>query len=96
MVAQNMKRRNFIRVTLGVATQAAVAPAYLLADDEDDWKYYEAFGERLRRLVIEKELEFRMAWLAPVKDGRRHVTVFFKNAPSVEWSQPWGADEFLL
>lgn len=83
-------RRSLIRAALGMAAQVAVAPACLLANDEDDWKYYEAFGERLRGLVIEKELEFRMAWLAPVKDGRRHVTVFFKNAPSVEWSQPWG------
>lgn len=97
-----MKRRNFIRVALGVATQAAVAPACLLAaphevaDDGDAWKFYQAFQERLRRLVVEQDLEFKMAWLAPVKDGRRHVTVFFKNAPSVEWSQPWGADEFLL
>ena len=92
-----MKRRNFIRVALGVAAQAAVVPTCLLAaphemaDDGDAWKYYEAFGERLRRLVIEKELEVRMAWLAPVKDARRHVTVFFKNAPPIEFDQPWGA-----
>ena len=86
-----MKRRNFIRVAMGVAVGAAAAPTRLLTDDGDDWRFYEAFGERLRRLVIEHEYEFRMAWLAPVKDGRRHATVFFKNAPPIEFDQPWGA-----
>ena len=91
-----MKRRNFVRVALGVAAGVAVAPTSLLAADEDDWKYYEAFGERLRRLVVEQDLEFKMAWLAPVKDGLRHATVFFKNAPPIEFDQPRGADDFLL
>lgn len=85
-----MKRRNFIRVAVGVAAQAAVVPTYLLAGvgDEED-VYREAFRERCRRLA-EQGYEIRAFWLFPPNKGFRYATVFHSRG-KIEFYQPWGA-----
>ncbi len=83
-----MKRRNFIRVALGVAAQAAVVPTCLLAVEDAEEKYYSAFRERCRRLA-EQDYEIKACWLGPPQDGFRHVTVFHSRG-KIEFYQPWG------
>lgn len=83
-----MKRRTFIGVALGVAAQAAVVPTCLLADDGDDWKYYEAFRERLIRLCKEHEYEVKWCRLSPIRDNRRFVAVFHARGV-VEFWMDW-------
>lgn len=85
-----MKRRNFIRAAVGVATQVAVAPACLLAaphemaDCADDWKYYEAFRDHCIR-ICKGGYEIKWCRLSPIRDGRRFVEVFHTQGVITFW-----------
>ena len=70
-----MKRRNFVRVALGAATAATVVPTCLLATEDEEEHYREAFRQRLIRLC-KQGYEIKWCRLSPIRDGRRLVEVF--------------------
>ena len=97
-----MKRRNFIRVALGVAAGAATAPAYLLATPSRKIEYLDEISPNYRAWreaqieIVKQGYTIRWASLERPVGGFRRATVHVTDETGIPmtltWFQPWSGD----